>query len=128
VGGLEEPLLVAEQGEQDLLKHKGGAQSNDKWPSENASYRKPKHALGRLDPAAPVDKSSSAQHRHVHGEARGQVGGTGVKVARAEDESGDEEEAHAGVKCEADGPPHQRLAKGAAESQGIANKVELGDL
>lgn len=51
-----------------------------------------------------------------------------MKVARAEDEGGDEEEAHAGVEREADGSPHQRLAKGAAEGQGIANKVELGDL
>lgn len=128
MGRLEEALLVAEQGEQALLEHKGGAQGNGKWPSENAAYRKPKHALRRLDPAAPIDKGSRPQHRHVHGEARRQVGGAGVKVARAEDEGGDEEEAHAGVEGEADGSPHQRLAKGAAESQGIADKVEFGDL
>lgn len=128
MGRLEEALLVAEQGEQALLEHKGATQGNGKWPPKYAAYRKPKHALRRLDPPAPIDKGSSAQHRHVHGEARGQVGGAGVKVARAEDEGGDEEESHAGVEGEADGSPHQRLAKGAAEGQGIADKVELGDL
>lgn len=51
-----------------------------------------------------------------------------MEVPGAEDEGGDEEEAHAGVEGETDGSPHQRLAEGAAESQGIADEVELGDL
>ena len=51
-----------------------------------------------------------------------------AEIARAEDQGHDEEDADAGVERQADRPPHQRLAKGAANRQDISDKVEFCSL
>ncbi len=126
--GLEAALVVAQHGKEDLLKHKGSTQGDGKRPAEHAADGKPEHALRRLEPATPVHEGGGADHDHVHGKARREVGGAGVEVARAQNQGQNEEETDARVQGQADSAPHEGLAEGAGGSQKVAEEVELGDL
>lgn len=120
--------LVAEHGKKRLFQHVRRAEGGSKGPPQDATSREPKDAVRGSETALPVHKRSSAEHAHVHGKARGQVRGGGVKVAGARDGRDEKEDADSGVERNTGDLVEENLAEGADKGQNVADKVKLGNL